>query len=127
MAKVVLTDEAKEDIRDLERSNQKKVLRKLKELETEPEKRGQPLGNRSGGNLTGLRKLVVGDRHLRVIFGIEDGGETAVVWVIRERADDRCYELALARVQMHESDPVLLDNFRRFVAAARGSHHTDDT
>lgn len=79
MARVVLTDEAKEDLRDLDRSSQSRVLRKLKELEKEPEKRGQPLGNKSGANLTGLRKLVVGDRQFRIVFRVERDGTVVVV------------------------------------------------
>ncbi|MGW4717677.1 type II toxin-antitoxin system RelE family toxin [Nocardia sp. NPDC004260] len=43
MARVVLTDEAKEDLRDLDRSDQKRVLRKLKELETHPSSGANPL------------------------------------------------------------------------------------
>lgn len=118
MARVVLTDEAKEDIRDLDRSAQKRVLRKLKELETEPDKRGQPLGSKSGGNLTGLRKLVVGDRQYRIVFHIEPDGTVVVVWVIGERADDHCYELALARVRMYADDAGLGQTLQRLLTSA---------
>lgn len=118
MAKVVLTNEAKEDIRDLDRSAQTRVLRKLKELETDPEKRGQPLGSKAGGNLTGLRKLVVGDRQYRIVYRVEQDGSVVVVWVIGERADDRCYELASARVRMYASDEELAQNLQRLLMSA---------
>ncbi|MBF6350326.1 type II toxin-antitoxin system RelE/ParE family toxin [Nocardia flavorosea] len=118
MAKVVLTDEAKEDIRDLDRSAQIRVLRKLRELETEPEQRGQPLGSKAGGNLTGLRKLVVGDRQYRIVYQVERDGTVVVVWVIGERADDRCYELTLARLKMYANDAELTQNLQRLLVSA---------
>lgn len=37
------------------------VFNGLKKLQTEPEKRGSPLGSKLSGNLTTFRKLVVGD------------------------------------------------------------------
>ena len=118
MARVVLTDEAREDIRDLDRSSQKKVLKKLKELEVEPGKRGQPLGSRAGGNLTGLRKLIVGDRQFRIVYRVDSDGTVCVVWVIAERADDRCYDLAMQRIQMYSGDPDLMKSLERLLATA---------
>ncbi len=90
----------------------------MKELEVEPSKRGQPLGSKSGGNLTGLRKLVVGDRQFRIVFQLEQDGTVVVVWVIGERADDRCYELALARVKMYANDDELAQNLQRMLSSA---------
>lgn len=116
MAKVVLTDEAKEDIRDFDRSAQQRILRKLKELETEPGQRGQPLGSKLGGNLTGLRKLIVGDRQYRIVFKVESDGTVCVVWVIGERADDRCYDLAVSRLETYAANPALAENLRRAMA-----------
>ncbi|MGW4717678.1 hypothetical protein [Nocardia sp. NPDC004260] len=69
--------------------------------------------------MTGLRKLVVGDRQFRIIFAVDTDSGGAVVWTIGERADDHCYELALARVQMYAQDPVLIANFQRLIARVR--------
>ena len=107
MAKVLLTSEAREDIRDLDRAAQSLVLKALKKLETEPEKRGLPLGSKAGGNLTSFRKLVVGKQQYRVIYRVEADGDVCVVWVIGERADDACYELAMSRLETYNSDPSL--------------------
>lgn len=119
MAKVQLTAEAKEDLRDLDGSAQKLVFRALKKLEVHPEQRGQPLGSHSGqGNLTGYRKLVVGDRDFRIIFQVDHDGTVVVIWVIAERADDRCYELAVARLKTYQQDPELRRELERLLATA---------
>lgn len=114
MARVQLTDEAKEDIRDLDRSAQKRVLRKMKELEVEPLQRGQPLGSNEGGNLTSFRKLVVGDRQYRIVYRVEKDETVVVVWVIAQRADDKCYELAVSRLQTYQ-DPEAAERLQRLI------------
>jgi mRNA-degrading endonuclease RelE of RelBE toxin-antitoxin system len=55
VARVQLTDEAVEDLADLDGSTRRAVFKALKKLQTEPEQRGVPLGHRSGGNLTTFR------------------------------------------------------------------------
>lgn len=60
MARVELTDDAKDDIRGLDGSVKARVLKDLQKLNTSAADRGEPLGSRSSGNLTGLRKLPVG-------------------------------------------------------------------
>ncbi|MDI2027476.1 type II toxin-antitoxin system RelE/ParE family toxin [Saccharopolyspora sp. TS4A08] len=101
MAKVELTDEAREDLKELDGSARKQAAKALKKLECEFELRGQPLGSRGSGNLTTFRKLVVGNRDYRIIFRVEPDGTIVVVWVIASRTDDECYELALSRLQLH--------------------------
>lgn len=106
MARVQFTDDAREDIRDLDGSSRKLVLKALKELETEPDKRGLPLGNNPRGNLTTLRKLVVGDREFRAVFRVIPDRDIVDVIVVARRADDEVYELAIARLRMHEDAEV---------------------
>jgi mRNA interferase RelE/StbE len=101
MAKVKLTEDARDDFRDLDGSARRIVAAGLKKLETDPHLRGQPLGSRSGGDLTTFRKLVVGDRTYRIIYQIAPEGTVVVVWVIGKRADNEAYELAMARLRMH--------------------------
>lgn len=101
MAKVQLTSDAREDLRDMDGSARKAVLKAIKKLEDDPEKRGQPLGSRQSGNLTTFRKLVVGDRDYRVVYRIERDGTVVVVWVIGRRTDNECYEIALSRLRLH--------------------------
>lgn len=101
MARVQLTDDAKEDLRDLDGAARVLVAKALKKLESEPEKRGEPLGSKSGGNLTTFRKLVVGNRDYRVVYRVEQDGSVCVIWVIGKRADEEVYRLAVARLKMH--------------------------
>jgi mRNA interferase RelE/StbE len=106
MATVHLTDDAKEDLRDLDGSAKKLVFKALIKLEDQPDLRGQPLGSKKSGNLTGLRKLVVGDRDYRIVYRVEDNGDVCVVWVIGPRADDEVYEIAMARLKMQTEMPM---------------------
>lgn len=99
MVRVVLTDEAREDIRDLDGSARKIVLRALVKLEDHPEQRGAPLGSA----LTTFRKLVVGDRQYRIVYRVELDGTVCVVWVVGSRVDAECYEIAKSRVQLYSS------------------------
>lgn len=106
MARVQLTEEAREDFQDLDGTAQRVVAKALKKLETDPELRGQPLGNRSTGDLTTFRKLVVGNRDYRIVYRVESDGTVVVIWVIGKRADNEAYELALSRVRMHANPAV---------------------
>lgn len=100
MARVLLTEDAKEDLRDLDGAARKIVIKALAKLKDNPEQRGQPLGSRSGGNLTGLRKLVVGDRDYRIVYNVEPDGTVCVVWVIGKRTDGEVYDLAVSRLKV---------------------------
>lgn len=106
MARVVLTEDAREDLRDLDGSARVVVLKALRKLRTEPEQRGAPLGSRATSNLTTFRKLVVGNRDYRIVYRVEADGTVVVVWVIARRADDEVYQLAMSRLQMHPDAPV---------------------
>jgi len=109
MARVVLTDDAKEDLRNLDGAARKLVAKKLKQLEDEPEKRGAPLGSRSSSNLTTFRKLVVGDRDYRIVYRVEPDGTVCVVWVIGRSSDNEVYQMALARLKMLARDDLTAD------------------
>jgi mRNA interferase RelE/StbE len=104
MVKVQLTDEAKEDLKDLDGAAQKAVIKGLKKLRTNPDQYGEPLGSKNSGNLTGFRKLVVGKNTYRIIYLVHEGDVAddvtlVVVWVIADRADDRVYQLAIRRLE----------------------------
>jgi mRNA interferase RelE/StbE len=103
-AKVVLLPEARDDLEDLDGAARKIVLRGLLKLRAEPAQRGAPLGSRAAGNLTGLRKLVVGNRDYRIVYDVQDDGTIVVVWVIARRADDDVYRLAVARLETYTGD-----------------------
>lgn len=106
MAKVLLTDVALEDLRSLDGSARTLVIKVLGKLRDSPELRGAPLGSRRTGNLTGFRKVVVGDRQYRIVYRVEDDGTICVGWVIGSRVDEECYRIAVARLQLH-ADPKI--------------------
>lgn len=105
----MLTPEVQEDIRALDGSARKAVLSGLKKLKDSPEQRGAPLGSRASGNLTGLRKLVVGNRQYRIVYRVDADGSIVVVWVVGSRVDAECYDLAVARLEMYAHRPELRD------------------
>ncbi|MBK8461426.1 MAG: type II toxin-antitoxin system RelE/ParE family toxin [Micropruina sp.] len=98
--------EAVGDLRDLDGSARKVVAAGIQELRTDPELRGAPLGARSTANLTGLRKLVVGNRTYRIVYEVRDDGTVVVLWVIGVRADAEVYGIAKARVALYATDPA---------------------
>src|SRR5712692_3158989 len=101
--RVDLIDEAVEDLEHAARTGSIHLfLTKLVYLEEHGEAAGLPLGR----DLTNWRKIVVGDRNWRIIFTTDPEDTVATVWVIGDRADSECYDLARKRVAAHaKSDP----------------------
>ena len=106
MARLRFTDDAKDDIRGLDRSVQVRILKDLEKLKDSPADRGQPLrSHRATGNLSGLRKLRVGPkRSYRAVY-LADRDELAVVMVVAERSDAQCYALARTRLDLLPDAP----------------------
>jgi mRNA interferase RelE/StbE len=96
-----MTEDAIDDLQDLDGAVRLQVFKALLKLETSPDQRGAPLGSNLGGNLTGFRKLIVGRKDYRIVYRVEDDGTASVVMVIARRSDNEAYELALARVRLH--------------------------
>jgi mRNA interferase RelE/StbE len=119
MAVVRLTNEAVEDLRDLDGAARKVVAKALKKLDDEPEKRGTPLASQSTGNLTTFRKIVVGDRDYRIVYRVEPDGSVCVVWVIAKRADSAVYEMAISRLKLYGERSELAADLQRIVEDAR--------
>lgn len=106
VARVLLSEEAREDFHDLDGAAQRLVAKALKKLETDPHLRGQLLGSRAGGDLTTFRMLVVGNRDYRIVYRIHPDGTVVVVWVIGRRADAEAYEMAMSRIRLHHDAAV---------------------
>lgn len=106
-AQVWLTDPAIGDLRALDGSALIWALKKMLLLERNP-LAGEPLGS----GLTGWRKLVVGDRHWRVIWRpiTEPSGdvivEIAEVRAIGPRSDSKVYEEMAARLTRMGDSPT---------------------
>ncbi|MGH3544590.1 MAG: type II toxin-antitoxin system RelE family toxin [Mycobacteriales bacterium] len=108
MVEVQLTEDALNDLQDLDRSAQLVIFKGLVKLQTNSRERGQPLGKRRDGDLTTFRKLVVGDRTYRIIYRVQPDDTVVVVWVIAGRADDEAYGLAVSRLHLAGSAEAVL-------------------
>lgn len=94
--RVELIDAAVDDLRRYaETGNLPLFLKKLIRLEAVGRDAGVPLGK----DLTGWRKIVVGDRNWRIIFTTDPQETVATVWVIGDRDDAACYADAERRVR----------------------------
>ncbi|MDR7300612.1 type II toxin-antitoxin system RelE family toxin [Haloactinomyces albus] len=98
-SEVVLTDDAKEDLRELDGSARKLVLKALTKLKQAPEQRGASLV----GVLATFRKLVIGDRDYGIVYRVETDGTVVVGYVIGKRTDGEAYELARSRLALHHN------------------------
>lgn len=107
MARVELTDDAREDLRDLGGSMQRVAIKGLLKLREQPEQRGEPLGNNPAATLVGLRKLIVGNRALRIVYWVTDQNEVVVVVVIGKREDSEVYAMAATRLALKGTPETL--------------------
>ncbi len=86
----------KEDMKKLNRSIQIQVLKKLKQLALSPEL-DKPLGNKNGLNLTGLRKVYVAKKQVRIVYEIIDDMLVVKVIAIGKREEMQVYKEAEKR------------------------------
>jgi len=93
--KVKLTDEARNDLRELDGSQRILVIKQLVKLERDPHV-GKHLGNKMGMDLTGYYKLYADKKRVRIVYSIE--GDLIEVVAIGEREDMEVYQLASRRI-----------------------------
>lgn len=103
--KIVFSDFAKKDYKDLDGDQKKHVVKMLKKLASNPLPifkggYGHPLGNNEKtGNLTGLYKLKSRGSGLRIVYElIEDAYETKII-IIGMREDHEVYKEAVKRLK----------------------------
>jgi mRNA interferase RelE/StbE len=104
MVEVRLTEDARDDLYDLDGISKILVIKALTKLRGEPEQLGSPLGTKAGSNLTTFRKLVISAGEHCIVYRVEPDGSVVVVWVIGHRSDDEVYGLAVARLMGDPSD-----------------------
>lgn len=97
--RVILSELAEKQLRTLDGSQRQKVAKKIKRLMStagadDAEQLGQPLGARSAGTLTELRKIYVDNRAIRIIYEVNREDDIVIGWIIGNRSDDECYTLA---------------------------------
>lgn len=89
--------EAKTDLRKLDGSKRKQVLKAIEKVSENPLPAtqggyGKPLGNKAGRNLTGLLKIRISD--VRVVYSIQKIENEMYVIVIAAREDSEVYDIA---------------------------------
>ena len=98
------SDEAKTDLRDLDGSQLKSVLKAIKKVSQNPLPvneggYGKPLGNKHGKDLTGLCKIKLMKEGIRVVYALIRTETTMKIVVIAARSDDEVYEVAAQRTK----------------------------
>lgn len=95
--------EAFQDCQNLAGSVKVPVAKAIAKLGKDPFAYGEPLGNRTGKDLTGLYKKKVADRSIRIVYLAIDGVIRIVgIIVIDARAEGRVYRKARERPDRYE-------------------------
>ena len=81
------------DLKQLNNSVRIEVFKKLKKIQQSPEI-GQLLGNKNNMNLTGLRKVYVSKKQVRIVYEIIDNILVVKVVAIGKREDMEVYKEA---------------------------------
>lgn len=107
--RVILSELAEKQLKGLDGSQRLKVAKKIKKLMAAPDtdaakQIGLPLGARNAGTLTGLRKIYVDNRAIRIVYEVNRDNDVIVGWIIGERSDDECYRLAYDYIPRIGSD-----------------------
>ncbi len=86
------------DLKDLNQNLRIQVLKKIKQIQENPEV-GLPLGNKNNLNLSGLKKVYVAKKKIRIVYKIENN-ILSIVYVIAigKRDDMEVYKKANKRI-----------------------------
>ncbi len=98
------TDAAWEDLRGLDGSQRRAVLKAITKVSQNPLPAseggyGKPLGNKRGNDLTGLCKIKLVREGIRVVYALVRTETSMKIVVIAARSDDEVYELAAQRTK----------------------------
>lgn len=85
-----------DDLKKLNNSVRIEVFKKLEKIQNSPEL-GELLGNKNGMNLSGLRKMYVAKKQVRIVYEIVESLIVVKVLVIGKREDMVVYKQAALR------------------------------
>lgn len=85
-----------QDLKQLNNSIRLEVFKKLKKIQQTPEL-GKPLGNKNNMNLTGLLKVYVAKKQVRIVYEIIDNVLVVKVIAIGKRESMEVYKQAEIR------------------------------
>ena len=99
---VEFLEEAKKDMKKLERSASLQVLKGIQKVSRNPLPvqeggYGKPLGNKNGANLTNLLKIKFRDLGIRVVYKVERVEDVMKIIVVSARTDEQVYREAARR------------------------------
>lgn len=103
MWKVSYFDDALEDLKKLDNSQRKQVLKAIDKVKTNPLPQneggyGKPLGNKRGINLTNLYKIKLKKSGITVVYQIIRVEDTMEIIIVSMREDEKVYEDAQKRI-----------------------------
>lgn len=84
------------DLKELSRAQLALVFKQFKKLQISPEL-GRPLGNKSGYDLSGCRKMYVDRKRIRIVYTIQETVITVEVIAVGKREDMAVYQKAAQR------------------------------
>ncbi len=94
--KLSVKKEVKGDLSKLSERQKRLVYKQFKKLQTSPEL-GRPLGNKSGYDLSGYRKMYVDRKKIRIVYTIQEAAITVEVIAVGKREDMAVYQKATQR------------------------------
>lgn len=80
-----------QDLKRLNNSVRIEVFKKIKKIQTSPEL-GEALGNKNGMNLSGLRKMYVAKKQVRIVYEIIENMIIVKILAIGKREDMQVYK-----------------------------------
>ena len=93
---LIIKEEVEKDLSKLSSTQKMLVLKQFKKLQTSPEL-GTLLGNKSGYDLSGCRKMYVDKKKVRIVYTIMEEIITVEVIAVGKRDDMAVYEKASER------------------------------
>lgn len=96
--KIVVKREVADDLKKLTKAQKILVFKQFKKLESSPQL-GVQLGNRAGFDLSGLRKLYVDKKKIRIVYRIYEEQIVVEVIAVGKREDMKVYAEANRRVK----------------------------
>ena len=93
---LIIKEEVEKDLSKLSSTQKMLVLKQFKKLQTSPEL-GTLLGNKSGYDLSGCRKMYVDKKKVRIVYTIREEIITVEVIAVGKRDDMAVYEKASER------------------------------
>jgi mRNA interferase RelE/StbE len=100
---VVYTQDAKDDLKDLDNSQRIQILKSISKAVLNPLPQneggyGHPLGNKRGNNLTGCLKLKLKKLGLRIVYRLQREQSIMEILAISARDDEEVYNIVSRRM-----------------------------